>query len=275
MSWWSRCSSSSSLLRGAFARLDAAESIGEEGQTPESVDHLPGHAGFSLVTPISLLGPRPVEPAAPTGADNPVSVRFKKALRDGYTLVGVSEAAGPSPVLTPLDLDAVATDLTTKTDPLKTVPAAVFNGITLPPRVVEAIGERFVEAMAYPELDIPMYRPLVDMSVDGFVPNLHLVEPNSVTLLETNQRFIESYMVGINHEFARELLWREYPTDQRGSYFRQFWDVRTQLVTEPDPEAAREALKDIPPIHLWSRASDLGDHDHRERGGRTRRSWSW
>ena len=43
---------------------------------------------------------------------------------------------------------------------LKTVPASVFNGITLPPRVVEAIGERFVEAMAYPELDIPMYRPL-------------------------------------------------------------------------------------------------------------------
>ena len=25
-------------------------------------------------------------------------------------------------------------------------------------------------------------------------------------------------MVGLNHEFARELLWREYPTDQRGSY---------------------------------------------------------
>ncbi len=253
-------------LRGAFARLDAAESIGEEGQTPESVDQLPGHAGFGLVTPISLLGPHPVEPEAPTGADNPVSIRFKKALRDDYTLTEVSEAAGQRPVLTPLDLDAVATDLTTKTDPLKTVPASVFNGITLPPRVVEAIGERFVEAMAYPELDIPMYRPLVDMSVDGFVPNLHLVEPNSVTLLETNQRFIESYMVGINHEFARELLWREYPTDQRGSYFRQFWDVRTQLITEPDPEAAREALKDIPPIHLWSRTSDLGDHDHREAG---------
>ena len=31
-------------------------------------------------------------------------------------------------------------------------------------------------------------------------------------------------MVGLNHEFARELLWREFPTDQRGSYFRQFWD---------------------------------------------------
>ena len=26
-------------------------------------------------------------------------------------------------------------------------------------------------------------------------------------------------MVGLNHEFARELLWREYPTDQRGQLF--------------------------------------------------------
>lgn len=33
-------------------------------------------------------------------------------------------------------------------------------------------------------------------------------------------RLPKSYMVGLNHEFARELLWREYPTDQRGSYFR-------------------------------------------------------
>jgi hypothetical protein len=31
-------------------------------------------------------------------------------------------------------------------------------------------------------------------------------------------------MVGLNTEMGRELLWRGFPTDQRGSYFRQFWD---------------------------------------------------
>ena len=62
-----------------------------------------------------------------------------------------------------------------------------------------------------------------------FLPNINLIAPNSITLLETNQKFIESYMVGLNHEMARELLWREYPTDQRGSYFRQFWDVSGYL----------------------------------------------
>ena len=30
----------------------------------------------------------------------------------------------------------------------------------------------------------------------------------------------------MNHELARELLWREYPTDQRGTYSRQFWAHR-------------------------------------------------
>jgi len=75
-------------------------------------------------------------------------------------------------------------------------------------------------------------------------------------------------MVGLNHEFARELLWREYPTDQRGSYFRQFWEAIGYLDREKlDPEALKEKLCDIPPIHLWSKFNNLGDHDHREQPG--------
>ncbi|MCL4863650.1 MAG: hypothetical protein KJZ93_29865, partial [Caldilineaceae bacterium] len=69
----------------------------------------------------------------------------------------------------------------------------------------------------------------------------------------------------LNHEMACELLWREYPTDQRGSYFRQFWDVsstlQAQLLSGPpdqDPQQAREALKDIPAIHTWRQR--LGQH---------------
>jgi hypothetical protein len=85
-----------------------------------------------------------------------------------------------------------------------------------------------------------MYEPL-SKDKEGFVPNIGLVEPNSVTLLETNQRFIESYMVGLNHEFARELLWREYPTDGRGTSFRSFWTTKPELLADVnafDPNAA-------------------------------------
>jgi hypothetical protein len=120
--------------------------------------------------------------------------------------------------------------------------------------------------MAYPRIDLPMYDPLVRISTDLFLPNIGLVEQNSLTLLETNQPFIESYMVGLNHEMARELLWREYPTDQRGSVFRQFWDVRGVLADPRlTPDELRESLYDITKLHLWPRRSDLGDHDNRAR----------
>jgi hypothetical protein len=113
-----------------------------------------------------------------------------------------------------------------------------------------------------------MYKPLVGRSSELFLPNINHIAPNSISLLETNQQFIESYMVGLNHELARELLWREYPTDQRGSYFRQFWEPAGFHTDEDlDADELKEKLRDIPPIHLWSKRSKLGDHDHREEGG--------
>src|SRR5262249_3028071 len=74
--------------------------------------------------------------------------------------------------------------------------------------------------------------------------------------------------VGLNHGFARELLWREYPTDQRASTFRQFWDVSVFFDSSNiDDEALKEKLRDIPPLHRWALTSKLGDHDARERPG--------
>ncbi len=94
--------------------------------------------------------------------------------------------------------------------------------------------------MDYPEFNLPMYSPLIELSEENFVPNLQLLKQNSVTLLETNQRFIEAYLIGLNHEFSRELLWRGFPTDQKGSYFRCFWDSLSEK-------------KDIEEIHRWNK----------------------
>ena len=76
-------------------------------------------------------------------------------------------------------------------------------------------------------------------------------------------------MVGLNHEFARELLWREYPTDQRGSVLPPVLG-RARRARHRAPEPGRgcsEKLRDIPPLHRWPTASTLGDHDNRERPG--------
>jgi hypothetical protein len=122
--------------------------------------------------------------------------------------------------------------------------------------------------MAYPVIDLPMYQALLNLSVDVFVPNLTRLPPNSITLLETNQQFIEAFLVGLNHELARELLWREYPTDQRGTPFRQFWDPRTVLPLPGETtQQRRERLYDIRPIHTWPPSAALGENDNREAGG--------
>jgi hypothetical protein len=105
--------------------------------------------------------------------------------------------------------------------------------------------------MAAPEFPTPMYRFLAEISQDLLLPGLENVPPNTIALLESNGRFIEAFMVGLNHEMGRELLWREYPTDQRGSYFRRFWDRSAAIPTPADPN-------DIPPMTDWKPATALG-----------------
>ena len=87
-----------------------------------------------------------------------------------------------------------------------------------------AAPEEIVDLVAIPVFEDAMYVALRDFGEEAFLPGLDKIPENTFSVLETNQRFIESFMTGINHEFSRELLWREYPTTQKGSYFRKFWD---------------------------------------------------
>jgi hypothetical protein len=201
-------------------------------------------------------------PPEPTSSD---SARFKAALKDLCTLVRKSHDFGQEAPPNSLDIPTVTGKIVAGLNPTKTIPDRIGRTIRLPPHVQDDLGERFQEVMAYPKIDKPMYEPLKDLSDDLFLPNIRLLEPNSLTLLQTNQKFIESYMVGLNHEFARELLWREYMTDQRGSYFRQFWSVEGFFgFNDLTPEARQEKLYDIPALHRWARLSKLGEHDNRE-----------
>jgi hypothetical protein len=87
------------------------------------------------------------------------------------------------------------------------------------------------------------------------------IPPDTILLLESNASFIEAFMAGLNDEMGRELLWRGYPTDQRGTYFRRFWDPRSNLSA---PEAI---VWDITPMHKWEIGDDLGDHRPAETKG--------
>ena len=79
--------------------------------------------------------------------------------------------------------------------------------------------------MAAPEIDMPVYDYLARLDPERFLPGVGEIPDEAITLLETNPRFVEALLVGLNDEMNRELLWRAFPTDQRGTPFRRFWDV--------------------------------------------------
>jgi hypothetical protein len=246
------------LLREWQTLEEASRAIAQAGQTPASVADYPTSSDFMLSAPGSPFTPTPGGPDSPTGA------RFNTALEQSFRLVGSGNVTAQFPAPVSIDLDTVAGTLLSAIDPKKTIFRRGLAQISLPPWILDQLGTDFNEVMAYPKIDLPMYEPLQQRSVERLLPNINRIPRNSITLMETNQRFIEAYMVGLNHEFARKLLWREYPTDQRGSYFRQFWSVGDTIDGEGlSQDALQEKLYDIPEIHRWQPTSALGEHNNR------------
>ncbi len=105
----------------------------------------------------------------------------------------------------------------------------------------------FDRVMVAPEIAAPMYSYLAKYDRERFLPGIGQLPPDSITLLETNSRFIEAFMIGLNYEMNRELLWREYPADQRGTPIRKFWNW-----ADGDADL-------LQPIHRWT-TGGLGVH---------------
>ena len=189
---------------------------------------------------------------------------FRSATSDLFTgLLDVPVDPAPTPAL---EFATLKTTLITRLDPVTTVPRRTLSLLTFTSRLQWKYIDPLEPIMAAPDFPQPMYAPLRDLSPDYVLPGVELVPPNSLGLLLDQSRFIEAYMVGLNHEMARQLLWNGYPTDQRGSYFRQFWDVSAYVPrpSDPtDPKALAELLKDIPPIHTWPTPTALGTHPNR------------
>ncbi|MCU1428822.1 MAG: hypothetical protein JWL83_2822 [Actinomycetia bacterium] len=153
-----------------------------------------------------------------------------------------------TPVRPALGLDAAT--LVDLVRPAVTVTARVRGrfGATLPSWLPpDWFDDLFVQPiMAAPVFTRPMYQALDAYSREWLLPGLSkFPQPDVVTVLVSNARFIEAFLTGLSHEMARELLWRGYPTDQRGTYFRRFWNG-----------ASDELVQDI---HRFT-STPLGEH---------------
>ena len=93
-----------------------------------------------------------------------------------------------------------------------------------------------------------MVVPLARLAPDTLLPGSGSIPPNTALSLATNPAAIGAYMVGLNSEIMRELLWRGVPVDRRSTPFTWFWDVRGQGGTTPDVST---------PIANWSTSAPL------------------
>jgi hypothetical protein len=242
------------------AIADAAPASGFAVSTPPS--GLGGH-GTLISGPVSVSPPVP-PPAAASGADSPDAARFRVAAADLLTFAHA--APTDAPLAAALDLTTLAGTVLSRLDPAKTMPARMGALVRMPGGQPWFAPDPIEPIMAAPTFPQPMYAPLRDLNQDYLLPGVELIPPDTLGAVVSNHIFIESYMVGLNHEMARQLLWNGYPGDQRGSYFRQFWDVSGYLpqAGDPtDPAQLAEALKDIPPINTWPRSRPLGQNENR------------
>lgn len=170
---------------------------------------------------------------------NPSSeqMAFEQAFEDFTKRVNLL-ANVPTPMVA-FDFDSAKSTLI---DAIKAAPLQLLKAKINLPAAPGLVNDNRVpaEIIGQPVFQNPMYEPLWQMDKEWFLPNLNLLESNTLTLLETNASFINAYMVGLNHEFGRELLWRGYPADLSATYFQKFW------ATNDD-----SSINDIEPIPDW------------------------
>ena len=78
------------------------------------------------------------------------------------------------------------------------------------------------------------------------MPGVDDLPQDLIMLVQVNQFFIDAVMAGANFEMNRELLWRGFPTDLRGTPFQRFWG-RVGL----NAEGRLDLLNDMEPMHRW------------------------
>jgi hypothetical protein len=295
---WILCAILAIVVIAAYVyagRLAVREDLGKDITNPEAlandIKETPPRSDFGLVltdpvVPVVATGGTQVTTGSISSSSSPDAITFNTSTvftpqaggADSLEAKNFRAAAiklnerlavkAPERVVTRFDIANADRKLSAAIDPRVAFPKLVaaevlytFNPLWL------LEPEHLVPAMAYPDFSDPMYEKLRDISSELFLPNLQLIPPNTISLLVTNPEFIESYMTGLNHEFGRELLWREYPTDQRGSYFRQFWDVKGIIAEDTglSAEELADVYKDIEPLDEWTGLSHLGTHRNKKR----------
>ena len=159
-------------------------------------------------------------------------------------LAQLALARRPRPPVTITGLDHA--QLVAALDPLPRFAALATRRVVTPASAGPARGplDDVRLAPSYPQ---PAVDALIGLAPELLLPGLEDVPANTVTLATTDQRFVEAFLLGMNHELDRELRWRGFPTVPGSTYFRRFWNTPSSHV-------------DIVDLAQWAAAGELGSH---------------
>ncbi|PSK88145.1 hypothetical protein [Taibaiella chishuiensis] len=214
--------------------------------TPGYTAGLPPIANFAITAPGISFGAPVFGPPSPAAAALVSSVIPLNATIS--TLAPYTYSTGPS-----LNMSSSANTVSTSINPQNALFELAQKQVKLfdPNSSVYTAVPSIDTVLAAPRIDLPMYQALAELSTEWLMPGLKTIADNTISLLEMDQKYIEAYMLGLNYEMARELLWRGYPTDQRGTCFQFFWGYSGSLSSVPSTSTSLDNYKDIYPIHKW------------------------
>ena len=239
-----------STLGGWNAPVAGAIAVSFLGMQVNAAASFPQRPAFVFSAPelpgVTVNAPRRT---IPLGKDSLEATNFRAAVAAHQALVGPAIMIF-APLIPAVNIDQWKPAVLAQINPTMAIahwvgPLIQVNGAT-------PTNDTLDQVAAAPQFPQPMYEALSDISRDLMIADINDLPDNTVSLLKPNPRFVEAFLAGLNQEMARELLWRGYPTDQRGTYFRNFWDRR-------GVSPAASAVTDIPAINTWPPQKHLGE----------------
>ena len=180
----------------------------------------------------------------------PMAVRQKQASDFGaYTVAGrrivrktwmAVSGSGPAPTSIPGPSPAVIAAI-------QLAPVLVRQPAVAPPPPPATDAAAIPTGAFAPRFARPMSEPLAERFPELMLPGLGSIPAEGVALVETNEAFVEAFLLGANQELNYELLWRGLPSDRKATAFRRFWG-RT------------DDGDDIDHLSTWTPDSTVGSH---------------
>lgn len=196
---------------GRLGRLGRALRLRRDDEPPD------------LPEPPDIDPPEP-DPPPPPRRDSADAAAFR-VLAPRHLTRFLAPVRNEGPVRAPIDMGAIFHQVIAMTAPARTFNAAL--GGLLDPTAADPTAPdpaAPVPARLSPGFGAPMASALAELGQEWLLPGLGEVPADTALALRTNSSFVQAFMIGLNHELGRELLWREFPTALTATFFQRFWD---------------------------------------------------